>query len=304
MRALTQQQFISKAVAVHGNLYDYSETVYTRASSNVYIRCKEHNTLFTQLANNHLRGYGCPLCGKLKTGDLLRKDLDTFLKEASSQHLGRYSYENVVYTTCKSKVAVTCREHGDFLVAPSNHLKGRGCPSCKSENARERMSSSAAEFIEKASLAHDDIYDYSNVVYSSSVEDVEIVCKEHGSFWQRPSNHLFGKGCPSCSKTGYDPTKPGSLYVLVCGDITKVGITNLDPSERSRKVSKSFGARFDIVNSWTKQDGKIPTDVETVLLRLLRKEYNQPSSKFDGSSECFLRVNLPKLVSTIESYMA
>lgn len=35
---------------------------------------------------------------------------------------------------------VTCPKHGDFLVTPDNHLKGRGCPRCKTsigENAIE-----------------------------------------------------------------------------------------------------------------------------------------------------------------------
>ena len=30
------------------------------------------------------------------------------------------------------------------------------------------------------------------------VEPIEIICKKHGAFWQRASNHLLGRGCNDC----------------------------------------------------------------------------------------------------------
>ena len=56
------------------------------------------------------------------------------------------------------------------------------------------------EFKEKARKIHGDKYDYSTVIYKSSIEPVFIKCKEHGIFKQSPSNHLAGKGCRKCSK--------------------------------------------------------------------------------------------------------
>lgn len=57
------------------------------------------------------------------------------------------------------------------------------------------------EFIEKASKIHGK-FDYSKAVYLGSQEKLEIVCQEHGSFWQTPDKHTNGvrpRGCPSCS---------------------------------------------------------------------------------------------------------
>lgn len=52
---------------------------------------------------------------------------------------------------------------------------------------------------------HGDKYDYSKVVYVNNNTKVEIVCKEHGSFWQLPRTHIFSKcGCPKCSGTYSD----------------------------------------------------------------------------------------------------
>lgn len=54
------------------------------------------------------------------------------------------------------------------------------------------------KFITKAILKHGTTYDYSKVDYRSSKVKVEIICKKHGSFWQQPDNHLYGKGCAKC----------------------------------------------------------------------------------------------------------
>ena len=54
------------------------------------------------------------------------------------------------------------------------------------------------DFIAKAKKVHGDKYDYSKVVYKNSTTKVCIVCPEHGEFWQVPSSHLRGVGCPFC----------------------------------------------------------------------------------------------------------
>ena len=55
------------------------------------------------------------------------------------------------------------------------------------------------QFIEEARLTHGDKYDYSKVEYENNKKPVCIICPEHGEFWQQPSNHLHGAGCPKCA---------------------------------------------------------------------------------------------------------
>lgn len=71
-------------------------------------------------------------------------------------------------------------------------------------------------------------YDYSETKYLSRKTKVKIICPIHGSFFQEPSNHLSGKGCSGCKKSGFDQTKPATLYAIRsdCGQYVKVGITN------------------------------------------------------------------------------
>lgn len=57
----TQEQFIQEASKKHKNLYNYSKTFYTKAQEHVTVECTIHGD-FTQIASDHLRGHGCPIC--------------------------------------------------------------------------------------------------------------------------------------------------------------------------------------------------------------------------------------------------
>lgn len=59
---LTAAEFITKAKAVHGDFYDYSEVVYDGNRNEVVIVCPEHGP-FMQIPYVHLAGCGCPVCG-------------------------------------------------------------------------------------------------------------------------------------------------------------------------------------------------------------------------------------------------
>lgn len=58
------------------------------------------------------------------------------------------------------------------------------------------------DFIEKSSKKHNNKYDYSEVEYKGSHENVKIICTTHGSFVQIANNHVHGKGCSKCAKNG------------------------------------------------------------------------------------------------------
>lgn len=63
---MTTAEFISKAVTVHGNKYDYSAVEYVDTHTKVTIKCNTHGE-FKQTPNSHISGeQGCPLCGESK----------------------------------------------------------------------------------------------------------------------------------------------------------------------------------------------------------------------------------------------
>lgn len=58
-----------------------------------------------------------------------------------------------------------------------------------------------AKFVEKAIAVHGTRFNYSRVEYTNNSTPVQIVCSDHGEFWQRPHNHLSGNGCSACAGT-------------------------------------------------------------------------------------------------------
>jgi len=121
---LTTEEFIEKAIKVHGTTYDYSDVVYKNANTKIKIRCKKHG-VFEQTANSHIRGSGCPKCAcvvKLTTYE--------FIEKASKVHGTTYDYSEVVYKNANTKIKIRCKKHGVFEQTPANHLNGSGCQKC------------------------------------------------------------------------------------------------------------------------------------------------------------------------------
>lgn len=54
-------------------------------------------------------------------------------------------------------------------------------------------------FINKAVKIHGDKYDYSQVEYIHSNDKINIICKIHGLYTQRPRCHLVGQECSKCA---------------------------------------------------------------------------------------------------------
>ena len=57
----TTEQFISEAIKVHGDKYDYSKVEYKGCDTNVLIICPKHGG-FNQRPFLHLKGSGCVHC--------------------------------------------------------------------------------------------------------------------------------------------------------------------------------------------------------------------------------------------------
>jgi ssDNA-binding Zn-finger/Zn-ribbon topoisomerase 1 len=62
------------------------------------------------------------------------------------------------------------------------------------------MRQTKEEFVERAIKKHGVWYDYSKVEYVNAHTKVLIICPDHGEFWQTPTNHLSGHGCPQCGQ--------------------------------------------------------------------------------------------------------
>ena len=212
MKKLTTKEFIEKARKIHGDKYDYSKVNYINSRNKVCIVCPEHGE-FWQTPNTHLDGCGCPKCyNETLRGSGTKLTREAFINRARKIHGDKYDYSKVAYKSIVDKVCIICPEHGEFWQAPSQHLRGNGCPKCSHRNYKK----TTEEFIEEARQAHGDKYDYSKVKYDGQNVPVCIICPEHGEFWQTPKMHLKSKySCPVCLSKNVGINKRLSLEEFI-----------------------------------------------------------------------------------------
>ena len=151
MRRMPLEEFISKAIKIHGDKYDYSKVEYVTAKEKVCIICPEHGE-FWQKPIDHLRGCECQKCSQVNGSLKQRSNTKKFIEKARKIHGDKYDYSMVRYITAKEKVCIICPEHGEFWQEASSHIKGCGCPVCKESKlekiTRETLNDLNIEFIE------------------------------------------------------------------------------------------------------------------------------------------------------------
>lgn len=180
-------KFISKSNIRHSNKYDYSLVNYVNSITKVEIICSEHGSFLVR-PDAHVRKVGCPICnGGVKYDNL------TFIDKCVELRGNDYLYDKVDYKNSTTKVLIGCKDHGYFNIRPANFLSGQGCSKCGGVYKR-----TIDEFKILSNRVHGDSYDYSLVDYQNNKTKVEIICKNHGEFYQSPKDHLRGSGCKLC----------------------------------------------------------------------------------------------------------
>lgn len=146
---------------------------------------------------------GCPKCSKEINAQRqsergLSLTMAQIIDRAHAIHRELYSYSAEPYLGKMHKIAITCKQHGEFKQKVASHLSGQGCPECFRDR-RKKPKTTTAQFIEKAIEIHGNRYDYSMVSYkTNNKEKISIICREHGVFEQTPAGHLRGQGCLVC----------------------------------------------------------------------------------------------------------
>jgi len=191
--SLSHEEFISRCKEVHGDVYDYSRSIYINNRTKVVIVCPKHGE-FTQQAGSHMKGIGCPVCSGMK-----KLTTEEFISKANKVHGNKYDYSLVEYINNHTKVKIICPIHDEFNQTPNAHISQKqGCYHCGITTTRDKNISYTEEFISKANKVHGNKYDYSLVEYVNAYTKIKIICPYHGMFSQIPYNHLSNHGCSIC----------------------------------------------------------------------------------------------------------
>lgn len=314
MKKLTTDIFISRAMQVHGQKYDYSRSIYISAIDKIEIICPDHGS-FMQKASHHMDGRGCKKCADVSRGVSNRMGWDVFVDKCNAKHEFRYEYEHNPGVTSSSKIKVKCRVHGWFEQCAATHLSGAGCNDCAVHRVSRSQAISEDEFIVRSRAAHGDRYIYAQIKMENCKDKVEIVCRVHGAFYQVAHEHYSGKGCAKCGYVsairkkkrsygfyGYSRSK----YVAIA-ESNKRGMSNLyivnaiGNGESFVKIGISmnsvkhrFASHFPYsIESYI----EIPMlagdawDAEKVIHGMLKLNSYKPKISFNGYTECFSCLN-------------
>ena len=209
---ITTNDFIKKAIEVHGDKYDYSKVEYINNLTKVCIICPIHGE-FWQSPTNHWKGCECPKCKNKH-----HYTTEEWIQKAIEVHGSKYDYSKVEYINNSTKVCIICPEHGEFWQRPSDHSSGQGCPGCTGKNISLKKRANEEDIIRRFKEVHGDKYDYSKVEYVNMYKKVCIICPEHGEIWQTPINHIKERGCYKCHHWGLNTEEWIKIFKTTHGD--------------------------------------------------------------------------------------
>lgn len=151
-----------------------------------------------------------------------------------AQYTGPYDFSESVYAGMNRKVQFVCPDHGRQVSDAKNLIAGKSCQKCSFEARKGRNRITQNKMLERFISVHGEIYDYSKAVYNGQQTPVQIICRTHGSFWQKPEYHWGGSGCPMCAEERRGEGVRDTLSTLTA------------------KVEALFGDLFDLSgNSYT-----------------------------------------------------
>ena len=219
----TIQEFINDAKLIHGEQYDYSESIYINIDELIKIKCKEHNIIFNQSGYEHLKGSGCPDCGIIKASKKKINDKKiVFQERANKVHNNMYDYSKFNYTGSRNKSIIICKKcKEEFPQTANNHLGGDGCPYCK--NPTETILYEALKKLFpniEREFKKEWCKDKNELPYDFMIPELNIIIELDGSQHIKP-NDFFG------GKKSFKLQKKHDIYKEECANKNNFSIIRL-----------------------------------------------------------------------------
>ena len=136
-RKLTLEDFLKRAIVVHGNNYDYSLVDYKTVDEPVIIICNECKNSFPQSPYKHInREQGCPFCA-----NNIKLTKEQFIERSRQSHSGdKYDYSKSVYIRAGDPIEIFCKECKKYFWQSARyHMGGGTCPYCLESAGEERI---------------------------------------------------------------------------------------------------------------------------------------------------------------------
>ncbi len=248
--------------------YGWEPSAVTRRSTaRLMWQCeKGHTWIATVLNRTPPTSTQCPFCSgrKVLAGF---NDLATLFPELAKQVAGWDP--RTVTPGCNQRKKWCCEKGHIWNAAVVNRTppSSEGCPVCAGRKVLAGFNDLATTFPEVAKQAFG--WDPSTVTVKSNV-----YCKwrcEKGHTWSaRVADRTppEGRGCPTCSESGFKPGLPAWFYILQRPGEQQIGVTN-EPEVRLRNHSRSGWIEVEVVGPFP---GEQVVELERKLKKWLRRE--------------------------------
>ncbi len=245
-------------------------------------------------------GSNCPYCEGQRAWPGFN-DLSTTHPELAKE---AYGWDPTLVMAGSDKVlAWQCSLGHIWKVRVANRRKGGKCPICLGQRVLIGFNDLATTNPEIAAEAFG--WNPESLTAGSGLRR-EFKCS-FGHIWETAVGHRTGAnatGCPTCSETGFTPSKDGFLYFISHPnwEMFQIGITNV-PDDRLNR-HKRLG--WEIIELRGPMDGYLTQQWETAILRMLKAKGADLSNekiagKFDGYSEAWSKSTF--VVSSIKELM-
>lgn len=247
MKALTLVEIETRLASKGVKLAEAYSNTYTRTK---FVCERGHSWITTPSKIIH-SGTGCPHCSRC--APLSAEVINQRLTGRGIQMVGPY-------TSALAKGLFSCDNGHEWEAEVNSVVKGNGCPHCANripytvEEVQNKLNASGIRIVG---------------TYTTTHKKVEVECQEGHRWKVKPNALLQGHGCPECANKGFDPTKPGVLYLLeLHGDtltqpVYKIGVTNRSVTERAKQFVSGSKLTYTILESLLFEKGKEAIREET-----------------------------------------
>lgn len=268
------EERIAQLNALPGRVFIRWVDIYRNQKSKAVVRCDRGHEL-SACVGALIRAKECSLC----VGNYRR---DAGVRERQLNDLPNMTFVRWLdsHENDHSKAVMRCDVDGhEWATTVNSLLRGSRCPKCFGS---PRYSSDEREA--QLNSLHGKRFVRWVDGYRNKQDKVVMRC-ECGLDWVTTVHNMLnnGSGCPSCAKSGYDPSKPGTLYALRDAEGThiKIGISNTY-KRRLAELRRATPFDFEPIHIHHCDDGSVIRDLE----KMFHANFESSGfTKFDGATE-------------------
>jgi len=201
-KKITTNEFIKKSQIVHGNKYDYSNTIYTAATQPIIIGCPTHGDFLTTPNKHSSQKIGCLRCSKKERLNNNVIDERMELGNKPTWRIGKYINRHTkIEWGCKLCDNIWMAAPKD--VVPNENREGTDCPQCKQQKWKDKRKLHNEDIDARLLVQERSIIRLDNHINMNT--PMLWKCLKCNKEWSTTSSKILlsGTDCPHCCAKGY-----------------------------------------------------------------------------------------------------